>query len=144
MYTFRQTVIEIGKTFLASFLCSIVFAFMIYRDTALPYVFVCLVLNGSAFLLFMYVFYRNMSKLFQNSFTASEYFIPALSSVAAYILVTGFFYMRRFMFYMWFFMPTRFLEPWLNSTFAYLSVVVAYAAMLVVVVVTPLLDYRRR
>ncbi len=144
MYIFRQTVIEIGKTFLASILCSIVFAFMIYRDTALPYVFVCLVLNGSAFFLFLYIFYRNMTKLFEKSFTASEYLVPALCSVAAYILVTVPLYTKRFMFYMWFFMPTRFIEPWLNSRFAYLSIIVAYFAMLIVVAVAPMLDYRRK
>ena len=143
MYIFRQSVIEICKTFLSSIAISIVFAFMIYRKTALPNAFVCLVLNGAAFMLFLYAFYLNLSKLDNNSFSTSEYFIPALVSVVMYTVVTAYFYMKRFMFYMWFFLPTRFLEPWLNKDFAYLSTVVVYVSMLIVVIITPVLNRRK-
>ena len=116
---------------------------MIYRKTALPNAFVCLVLNGAAFMLFLYAFYLNLSKLDNNSFSTSEYFIPALVSVVMYTVVTAYFYMKRFMFYMWFFLPTRFLEPWLNKDFAYLSTVVVYVSMLIVVIITPVLNRRK-
>ena len=144
MYIFKQSIIAICKTFLSSVAISIVFAFMIYRRTALPYVFVCLVLSGSALALFLYAFYLNMSKVDEKSFTAREYLTPSLLSVATYALVSGYFYMKRFMFYMWFFMPTRFLEPWLNSTFDYMSILVVYLSMLIIVVITPILNSRKR
>ncbi len=144
MYLLGKSVIEIIKIFLISAVCSTAFAFMIYRDSALPNAFICLVLNTSAFLLFLYISYINWSKMYENTYSPSEYYIPAAVSVLAYAAVSAFFYSQRFTFYMWFFLPTRFLEPKLNRDYAYLSVVAAYVITFALVFVTPAFANRRR
>ncbi len=144
MYIFKRTVVEICKIFLISMVCSIVFALMIYRDSALPNAFICLVLNTTALLLFLYLNYLNWARLYENCVTAPEYFVPTLSAVAVYAAVSSYFYSKRFVFYMWLFLPTRFLEPKLNAEYAFVSVIIAYLLLLCMAFMTPPLMYRKR
>ncbi|MBR5155381.1 MAG: hypothetical protein IKW62_02725 [Clostridia bacterium] len=143
MYIFKQSIFEICKTFLISIVCSVIFALMIYRESALPNSFICLVLNTAALLLFLYLHYLNWVRLYERSFNATEYFVPALSAVGVYAAVSSYFYSKRFIFYMWLFLPSRFLEPKLNSDFAFVSVIVAHLLFLGLVFMTPPLMYRK-
>ncbi len=142
MYVFRQSLIEICKTFLASIACSVVFALMIYRESALPSKLICLVLNGAALLLFLYINYFNWSRLCRRTYSAVEYYVPTLAAILVYIAITIVAYLNRIGFYMWLFLPTRFLEPMLNRDYAFLSVCVTYLAMFAVAFITPPLSRR--
>ncbi len=144
MYIIRQSIIEICKTFFISIVCSIVFALMIYRDSALPNAFICLLLNTAALLLFLYLNYLSWTRLYTNCYSAVEYFAPTISAVTVYAAVSSYFYAKRFWFYMWLFLPTRFLEPKLNSQFAFASVVVTHLLLYGLIFMTPPLMYRKR
>ncbi len=137
MYLLRLSLIEICKIFLGSIVCSIIFAFMIYSDTALPNPFICFVLNGAAFLIFMYINYFNWTKLYDNTYSNSEYYVPAISAALSYAVVSSYCYSKRVAFYMWVFLPTRFLEPRLNSSYLYLTVVASCFLLFVLLFAVP-------
>lgn len=144
MYIFTRSLIETLKTLLISIVCSVIFALMIYRDSALPNSFVCTILNTASLLLFLYLHYLNWSKLYENSYSPSEYFVPAITAFSIYAAISSFLYAKRFFLYMFLFLPTRFLEPKLNSDFAFVSVVVAHVLFFGLIFMTPPLMYRKR
>ena len=144
MYTFRQTIIEICKIFLFSIACSIVFAVMIYRDSARPNVFISFVLVVAAAVFFLYICYANWARLYDRIYSPSEYYVPAICSTLAYASVSAFAYFKRISFYMWLFLPTRFLEPKLNGDWAFLSVVAVYLALLIIALIVPMANNYRR
>ncbi len=143
MHIFIRSLIETVKTFAIGIVCSIIFALMILSELAITDAFVCLILNSTALFLFLYIQYRNWSKLYRQSATRLEYFAPSLTAFAVYAAVSSVLYSKRFSLYMWFFLPTRFLEPKLNAEFAYISVVVAHLFLLVLVFITPTLYNRK-
>ncbi len=140
MYTLRQAFIEICKIFSFSTVCSTVFALMIYRASASSNVFISFVLVIAAALLFLYLCYANWSKLYERTYSPSEYYIPAISAILVYAAVSSLAYLKRFILYMWIFMPTRFLELKLNSDYAYLSVLTIYLALLTVIFIIPVMQ----
>ncbi len=144
MFIFMRSLVETLKTILISMVCSIVFAIMIYRDTALPNTFICTILNTASLLLFLYLHYVNWCKLYENSYSPAEYFVPTITSFSIYALISSFLYAKRFFLYMFLFLPTRFLEPKLNSNFAFVSVIVAHILMFFLIFMTPPLMYRKR
>lgn len=144
MYIFKKCITETLKTLLISIACSVVFALMIYRDSALPNPFVCTILNTAALLLFLYLHYLNWSKLYQNAFSPSEYYTPAVFAFVIYAAISSALYAIRFPLYMFLFLPTRFLEPKLNADFAFMSVVIAHAVFFGLIFMTPPLMYRKR
>ena len=143
MHIFIRSLIETAKIFAIGIVCSIVFALMILTDFAITDAFVCLILNSVALFLFLYIQYRNWSKLYRQSATRLEYFVPSLTAFAVYAAVSSVLYSRRYSLYMWFFLPTRFLEPTLNAEFAYISVAVAHLFLLVLAFITPTLYDRQ-
>lgn len=144
MRIFIRSIIEIVKTFVIGIICSVIFALMIYSDLAISDSFVCLILNTAALFLFLYIQFISWSGLYEESSSPREYFIPALSAFSTYAAVSSYCYIQRFSLYMWFFLPTRFLEPKLNDEFAYLTVIVAHVLLLILVFVTPIFYDRRR
>ncbi len=144
MYILKQAFIEICKIFLISFVCSMVFVLMIYRDSALPNIFICLILNTTALLLFLYLNYQNWSRLYMTCLKPVEFFVPTISATAVYALVSSYFYSKRVIFYMWLFLPTRFMEPIINRDAAFTSVVVTYSLLLILAFMTPQMVSRRR
>ena len=137
MYIIRKAFFETLKTFMFGIICSVIFSLMIYRDSALPNAFVCFVLNLASLLLFLFMVFKSWSKLYLDSFTAAEFFVPTLSSYAIYTAISAFLYSKRFFMYMWLFLPTRFLEPMLTSGYDFVSYIVAQTAMLVLIFLTP-------
>lgn len=137
MYIVKKAFTETIKAFLFSILCSIIFALMIYRDDAITIRKVCFILNSSALLLFFYLNFRSWSKLYLEAFTHAEYFVPTLTSVFVYSTVSFLLYRIKFLYYMWLFLPTRFLEPMLTSQYAFVSFWAAQAAFLMLVFLTP-------
>jgi hypothetical protein len=117
---------------------------MILSDMALADPFVCFILNTASLLLLLYLHFMNWTILFEESTTALEYFIPALSAFFVYALTSAFCYHIRFSLYMWFFLPTRFLEPKLNSQYAHLSFLAAHALLFLVIFIVPIWRIRKR
>lgn len=148
MYTATRTVIETIKTFFLSFLCSAPLTLALYQSDSATGVlfnsFVCFILNLTAFVVFLFLYYKNWSKTFERSFTFSEYMVPALISFATYLFLSSFLYIvsgfpeffpgleknpwmleviRNI--YRYIFQHARFLEPMLNSEYAFVSIVVS-------------------
>lgn len=144
MHIFIRAIVETIKTFVVGCICSVIFSLMIYNDLAISDSFVCLVLNTIALFLFLHIHFVNWTGLFVESRTKSEYFIPAITAASVYIIASSLLYLRRFSLYMWFFLPTRFLEPKLNMDFAYLSVLIAHALFLYLAVFTPSIYKRKK
>jgi len=127
MYILTRSVVETIKTLCLSFLCSIVFSIMIFRENVVIYRYVCFVLNFAAFLLFLYLYRRNWVKVYSQSFALAEYAVPAAVSVLVYIGLSTLLYVNRVsIVFRWFFQHTRFLEPMLNSEYAYISFIIAH------------------
>lgn len=137
MYIVRRAVFETLKVFLFGIICSVIFSLMIYRDSALPNPFICFILNFASLVLFLFMTFKSWSRLYLDSFTAAEYFIPTLISFAIYTLISGFLYHNRFFMYMWLFLPTRFLEPMLKTGYDYVSFITAQLTMFVLIFLTP-------
>ena len=144
MFIFMRSMVETLKTLLISIVCSVVFAIMIYRDSALPNSFICTILNTASLLLFLYLHYVNWCRLYENSYSPAEYFVPAIAAFSIYAAISAFLYSKRFFLYMFLFLPTRFLEPKLNSDFAFVSVIVAHILMFSLIFMTPPLMYRKK
>ena len=151
MYILTRSLIETLKTLLISIVCSVVFAIMIYRDSALPNSFVCTILNTASLLLFLYLHYANWCKLYENAYSPAEYFVPAITAFCIYAALSSVLYATRFfslsggsLVYMFMFLPSRFLEPKLNSDFAFVSVIVAHVLLFGLIFMTPPLMYRKR
>lgn len=137
MYIVRRAFFETLKVFVFGIICSVIFSLMIYRDSALPDAIVCFILNLASLLLFLFLVFKSWSRLYLDSFTAAEYFIPTLSGFAIYTAVSAFLYYNKFFMYMWLFLPTRFLEPLLKSGFDYVSYLVAQLIMFALIFLTP-------
>ena len=136
LYIFASSVIETIKTLCLSILCSIIFSIMIFRENVVIYRYVCFVLNVAAFLLFLFLYRRNWTKFYKNTFSLAEYAVPAAVSFFVYALFSALLYINNsanigglkvsFIF-RWLFQHTRFLEPMLNSEYAFISVLVSHA-----------------
>ena len=138
MYFFTTSVVETIKMFCMSILCSVPFSLMIYRGTVVFYEFVCFVLNLTAFVLFVFFYYRNWSKRFQQAFSTSEYIIPAIASYSVYFIVSSVLYVNKVgSVYKWLFQHTRFLEPVLNPEYSFISFLIAQVLILAVLVIVP-------
>lgn len=138
MYIFTTSVVETIKTFCMSILCSIPFSLMIYKDTVVFYKFVCFVLNLASFILFMFFYYRNWSRRFQNSFAKADYIVPAAVSYSVYFIVSSILYINKVSnVYRWLFQHTRFLEPMLNTGYSFISFLISQALVLAVLFIVP-------
>ncbi len=135
MYIFTSSVIETIKTLCLSILCSTIFSIMIFRENVVPYRYVCLVLNVAAFLLFLFLYRRNWTKFYRNTFYSSEYSIPATVSFLIYAILSVLLYInnsatifgiRISLIFRYLFQHTRFLEPMLNSEYAFITVLVSH------------------
>ncbi len=136
MYIFASSLIETIKTLCLSILCSIIFSVMIFRENVVAYRYVCFVLNVAAFLLFLFLYRRNWTKFYKNTFCMSEYAIPATVSFLIYATLSAFLYINNSaaifdikisLIFRYLFQHTRFLEPMLNSEYAFISVLVSHA-----------------
>ena len=134
MYILTSSVIETIKTLCLSILCSIIFSLMIFRETVVIYRYVCFVLNIAAFLLFLYLYRRNWRKVYRNTFSTAEYAIPAAVSFLIYAAFSTLLYINNAAsfygvkvsyIFRWLFQHTRFLEPMLNSEYAFISVLIS-------------------
>ncbi|MBQ2932268.1 MAG: hypothetical protein IJE62_05440 [Clostridia bacterium] len=139
-----RSIVETIKTFVVGCICSVVFSLMIYSDLAISDTFVCLVLNTIALFLFLHIHFVNWSGLFVEARNKKQYFIPTITASSVYIIVSSFFYSRRYKLYMWFFLPTRFLEPKLNIDYAVLSVVIAHTLFFLLAIFTPKIYNRQK
>ncbi len=138
MYFLTISIVETIKMFCMSILCSVPFSLMIYRGTVVFYVFVCFVLNLTAFILFMFFYYRNWSYRFKKAYSFSEYTIPATVSYSIYFIVSSILYINKVgVVYRWLFQHTRFLEPVLNPEYGFISFLIAQAIVLAVLFIVP-------
>ena len=151
MFILVRSIKEIIKIFLISLACSVVFAIMIYRDNAISSTFVCTILNTASMLLFLYLTYASWSNLYDKSYSQSEYFVPTISAFIVYAIVSSVLYITKFfsvengsIFYMFLFLPTRFLEPKLKPDFAFVSVLLTHIALFSLIFITPSFVYRNR
>ncbi len=138
MYFLTTSVVETIKIFCMSILCSVPFSLMIFRGTVVFYEFVCFVLNLTAFILFVFFYYRNCSQRFKQSFSTNEYIIPATVSYSVYFIVSSVLYINKVgTVYRWLFQHTRFLEPMLNPGYSFISFLIAQAIILAVLIIVP-------
>ncbi len=144
MHIFIRSIVETIKTFVVGCICSVIFSLMIYSDLAISDTIVCLILNSIALFLFLRIHFTNWSRLHVEARTKKEYFIPAITASTIYIIVSSFLYSKRYKLYMWFFLPTRFLEPKLNIDYAVVSVVVAHALFFLLAIFTPKIHNHQR
>ena len=144
MYIFTSTVVETIKTFCISILCSVVFSLMIYRDTVLFNNIVCFILNLAAFLLFLFLYYKNWSYLFLRTYTRAEFMVPAVVSFSLYCGISTYLYiMKAGNIYRWLFQQTRFLEPMLNREYAFISFLLAQVLTALVLLLVPVFNHER-
>lgn len=134
----KRTAIEILKVFVFSAISSTMFAFLIYKDSIMADGLLCTFLNTASLLLFLFLEYKSWSKLYETSESMSGYFVPCISALVAYIIVSVILYSIRFSLYMWTFLPTRFLEPQLPWEIAWVSVAVSYLLMAFIIFMTPI------
>lgn len=138
MYFFTTSVVETIKMFCMSILCSVPFSLMIFRSTVVFYEFVCFVLNLTAFILFVFFYYRNWSQRFKQSFSINEYIVPATVSYSVYFIVSSVLYINKVgTIYRWLFQHTRFLEPMLNPGYGFISFLIAQSIILAVLIIVP-------
>ncbi len=144
MYIFTSTVVETIKTFCISVLCSVIFSLMIYRDTVIFNKLVCFILNLAAFILFLFLYYKSWSSLYMRTYTRAEYMVPAVVSFSVYCGVSTYLYiLKAGNIYRWFFQHTRFLEPMLNSEYAFISFLLAQVLTAAVLFLVPVLNQER-
>ncbi len=145
MYFLTISIVETIKLFCMSVLCSVPFSLMIYRGIVVFYEFVCFVLNLTAFVLFIFFYYRNWSYRFKKAYSLSEYTVPATVSYSIYFLVSYVLYINRVgTVYKWLFQHTRFLEPVLNSDYGFVSFLIAQAIVLAVLFIVPYYNTPRK
>ena len=144
MHIFTRSLIESANTLVVSIICSVIFTPMIHSQYAIYDLIACTVLNTAAFALFWYLNLILWSRLFRQSSTPKEYFIPTLSAFSVYAILSSVLYVVRFPLYMWFFLPTRFVEPQLASKYAALTLVASHGLLLALVFVTPKFCQKRR
>lgn len=146
MYIFSSSVIETIKTLCLSILCSIIFSIMIFRENVVIYRYVCFVLNIAAFLLFLFLYRRNWTKFYKYTFSLAEYAVPATVSFLIYATLStllyinnsaAFFGLKVSFIFRWLFQHTRFLEPMLNSEYAFISVLASHAITAGVLIYIP-------
>ncbi len=139
MYILTNSIIETIKTFCISILCSAIFSFMIYRDTVLIQNVACFILNLASFLLFLFLYYKNWSNFYSRTYAAIEYIIPVATSFIVYAGASTYFYITKAsLIYRWVFQHTRFLEPMLNSKYAFVSFIIAQVLTLAVIFIVPM------
>ena len=144
MYIFTSTIVETIKTFCISILCSVIFSLMIYRDTVLFNNVVCFILNLAAFLLFLFLYYKNWSNLFLRTYTRAEFLVPAVVSFSLYCVSSTYLYvMKASNIYRWLFQQTRFLEPMLNREYAFISFLLAQVLTALVLLLVPVFNHER-
>ncbi len=142
MYIFTSTVVETIKTFCISILCSVIFSLMIYRDTVIFNNLVCFILNSAAFIVFLFLYYKNWAHLYLRTFTTAEYLVPATVSYVIYGGVSTYFYLIKSSYFKWFFQHTRFLEPMLNDAYYFISFILAQILMLAILFIVPMFVVR--
>lgn len=138
MYFLIMSIVETIKIFCMSIFCSVPFSLMIYRGTVVFYDFVCFVLNLTAFILFVFFYYRNWSYRFKNAYSLVEYTVPATISYSIYFIVSFILYINKIgSVYRWLFQHTRFLEPVLNPGYSFVSFLIAQAIVLTMLFIIP-------
>ena len=137
MHIFVRSLIETANTLVISIICSVIFTPMIHSEYAIYDIVACSVLNTAAFALFWYLNLILWSRLFRQSSSPKEYFIPTITAFSVYTILTSILYAVRFPLYMWFFLPTRFLEPQLAMDYAALTLVASHGLFLTLVFATP-------
>ena len=136
MHIFIRSLIETANTLVISIICSVIFTPMIHSEYAIYDLIACTVLNTAALALFLYLNSILWSRLYRQSSVPKEYFIPTLASFSFYAVLTSVLYFIRFPLYMWFFLPTRFLEPQLASAYASLTLVASHGLFLATIFLT--------
>lgn len=144
MYKLTSSVLETIKTFCISILCSVIFSLMIYRDTVLFSPVTCFVLNLAAFLLFLFLYYKNWSRAYMRAFSNADYWIPAIISFAVFCGVSSYFYIIKASdIFPWFFQQTRFLEPMLNAEYKFISFILSQILIFITLVIIPVIHAER-
>ena len=144
MHIFTRSLIESANTLVISIICSVIFTPMIHSPYAIYDLIACTILNTAAFALFWYLNLILWSRLFRQSSSPKEYFIPTLSAFSVYAILSSCLYVIRFPLYMWFFLPTRFLEPQLAGDYATLTLVASHGLFLALVFATPRFCQKKR
>jgi len=161
MYIFSRTLIETIKMLCLSVACSAIFSMMIFQADVAPFAFVCFVLNLVSLLLFLIILFKNWQKVYQQTFTSSEYWIPAIVSFSVYFIFSTTCYtiastpqwfpslandtqaINNFrIFYRYVFQHSRFLEPMLNTEYAFVSFIISQLLTLITLCYVP--QYVRR
>ena len=161
MYIFSRSLVETLKMFCLSVGCSAIFSMMIFQADVAPIAFVCFILNLVSLLLFLIILFKNWQRVYQIAFTTSEYWVPATISFSIYLTVSSLCYaiastpewfsfiaddveaIYNFrIFYRYIFQHSRFLEPMLNTEYAFLSFVLSQLLTLTVICIIP--GYVRR
>ncbi len=144
MYKFTNSVLETIKTFCISILCSVIFSLLIYRETVNAVRIVCFVLNLASFILFLLFYYKNWYRAYMRAFSTGDYWVPAIFSFSVFCGVSSYLYIKKAgTIYPWFFQQTRFLEPILNSQYAFLSFILSQLLTFAVLVAIPIIHADR-
>ncbi len=167
MYISTRSFIETIKIFCLSLLCSAPLTLILYRENTVTGVlansFVCFILNLAAFVLFLFLFYKNWEHLYDHTYTYSEYIIPAIVSFSVYLLVSTLLYVissfptlfpaiksnPQFLenirsIYRYVFHHSRFLEPMLNREYGYVSFILAQILTLATLFYIPFMAMRQK
>lgn len=156
MYIFSRTLLETLKLLCLSLTCSSVFSMMIFQEDVVSIAFVCFILNLISLVLFGLIYFRNWQKVYEKTFTSAEYWVPALTSFFIYFIFSTICYtlasnpwiipdfakdtvaVSNFRsFYRYMFQHTRFLEPMLNSEYAFVSYILAQILTFGVLIAVP-------
>ena len=130
MYIFSSTVFQALKVFLTGIAASLIpAALMLGRASLSENKAAAFVLITASLFIFLFLHRLTMTRLFDESFSAADFWIPALVSYALYALTAALLYAFRLSgIYNWLFMPTRFLEPVVSKP--YVSFIAAHALAL--------------
>ena len=136
MHIFIRSLIESANTLIISIICSVIFTPMIHSEYALYDIIACTVLNTAAFALFLYLNSILWARLYRQSSVPKEYLIPTFTAFCVYAVLSSALYFIRFPLYMWFFLPTRFLEPQLASDYATLTLLASHGLFFALIFLT--------
>ena len=140
MNTFSNILKQSAKLFGSSILSSVIFARLLNTITySKPFVYLMLLL--ASLLLFLFVCNRIFFSFYNNTQNIYEYIIASIVPLMLYILVASILYhFRLSSVYIWFFLPTRFLEPVMRNK-EKISFIVTYLIIFLMIIRVPITQY---
>lgn len=140
MIIFSNILKQTAKLFGSSILASVIFARLLNAITySKPLVYMVLLL--ASLLLFLFICNRISFSLHNNTQSIYEYMITSIVPLILYIIAASILYHYRLSsIYIWFFLPTRFLEPVMRNN-EKISFIVTYLVMFLIIIRVPVTQY---